>query len=106
MANIFINAKTARENTRNQTVIHAEIRALENAVLTQIEAGELQVVVTSGTPMTDGIEYYSAYYGIQENRSLLDQIDFVTRYFKDLGYGVKIFGNENTQQNLIWQITW
>ena len=106
MANIFINAAKARENTRDNTATHSEIRLLETAVLGSIANGVLSVKVSSNTLMTTDVDYYKAYYGITENRALLDQIDFVVKYFKDLGYSIKITGNELTGNTLVWNIAW
>lgn len=106
MANIFINAAKARENTRNNTVVHSEVRALENEVLVSIEAGELSVTVTSGTGMTDNTEYYKAYYSIIDDRAMVDQIDYVSKYFRDLGYGIRLGVNHATGNTLAWTISW
>ena len=39
MASIFSNAATARKDTRNNSVIHAEVRSIDTAVLGNIDAG-------------------------------------------------------------------
>ena len=52
MASIFTNASTARTNTRNNSIIHGEVRAIESAVLANIDAGVLYANVSSNTTMT------------------------------------------------------
>lgn len=106
MANIFVNATTARKDTRNNSAIHSEVRAIESAVLANVDAGVLYANVSSGTTMTDSNTYYKAYYGITNNRTLVDQIDYVSKYFTDLGYGVKIKENTVTTDTITWNISW
>ena len=106
MANIFINATQARKDTRNNSVIHSEVRAIEGAVLANVDAGVLYANVTSGTEMTDSNVYYKAYYGITDNRTVVDQIDYVSQYFTNMGYGVKILENASTGDTITWNISW
>lgn len=106
MANIFVNATQARIDTRNNSAIHSEVRSIESAVLANVDAGILYANVSSGTTMTDSNIYYKAYYGITENRTLVDQIDYVTQYFNNLGYGVKIRQNASTGDTITWNISW
>lgn len=106
MASIFVNADQARKDTRNASVIHSEVRAIESAILTNIDAGILNVSVSSGTQMTDSNVYYNVYYGVSNDRSKLDQIEYVKKYFHDLGYGVTITENALTTDTLVWNISW
>jgi hypothetical protein len=106
MATIFTNATTARRDTRNNSVIHGEVRSIETAVLANIDAGVLYANVSSGTAMTDSNVYYKAYYGITDDRTLIDQVDYVSKYFTDLGYGVKLTENSSTTDTLVWNISW
>ena len=61
MANIFVNATTARRDTRNNSIIHSEIRSIEAVVLANIDAGVLYANVTSNTTMTNSNVYYNVY---------------------------------------------
>lgn len=106
MANIFINATQARKDTRNNVTVHGEVRAIESSVLANVDAGVLYANVSSGTTMTTSNAYYKAYYGITNDRVLVDQIDYVTTYFTDLGYGVKITENASTGDTIQWNISW
>lgn len=106
MASVFINATQARRDTRNNSVIHSEVRSIESAVLANVDAGVLYANVSSGTSMTDSNTYYKAYYGITNDRTLVDQIAYVEQYFKNLGYGVKITENTSTGDTIIWNISW
>ena len=63
MASIFTNASTARTNTRNNSIIHGEVRAIES-VLANIDAGVLYANVSSNTTMTSSNAYYNAYFAI------------------------------------------
>jgi len=106
MSSIFVNAKTARTNTRNNSVVHGEVRAIESAVLANVDAGVLYANVSTGTTMTSSNTYYKAYYGITNDRTLVDQIDYVSKHFTDLGYGVKIKENTSTSDTITWNISW
>lgn len=106
MATIFTNARTARQDTRNVSVIHSEVRSIESAVLANIDAGVLYANITSGTLVTDSNVYYKAYMGITDNRTLVDQLDYVSKYFTDLGYGVSITENPTNPTTLSWNISW
>ena len=106
MANIFVNATQARLNTRNNSVIHAEVRSIENAVLSNIDAGVLYANVSSGTAMTNSNAYYFVYNGVTSDPTKLDQINYVKNYFVDLGYGVNITTNPTTNTTIQWNISW
>jgi hypothetical protein len=106
MANIFVNATQARLNTRNNSVIHAEVRSIENAVLSNIDAGVLYANVSSGTTMTDSNAYYFVYNGVTNDPTKLDQINYVKNYFVNLGYGVSIATNDATNTTIQWNISW
>jgi hypothetical protein len=106
MANIFVNATQARLNTRNNSVIHAEVRSIENTVLSNIDSGVLYANVSSGTAMTSSNAYYFVYNGVTSDPTKLDQINFVKKYFVDLGYGVNITTNSTTNATIQWNISW
>jgi len=106
MANIFVNATTARRDTRNNSVIHSEIRSIESAVLANIDAGVLYANVTSNTTMTDSNVYYNVYNGVVNDATKLDQINYVKDYFTGLGYGVSILTNAATEDTITWNISW
>lgn len=106
MANIFVNATQARKDTRNNSAIHGEVRAIESAVLTSVDAGVLYANITSGTAMTDSNAYYKAYYGVTSDPTLVDQINYVSQYFKNLGYGVQVRENPATRDTITWNISW
>lgn len=106
MASIFTNASTARTNTRNNSVIHGEVRAIEAAVLANIDAGVLYANVTTGTTMTNSNAYYNAYFSLSTDPTKLDQVNYVSKYFTDKGYGVKIKQNPVTTNTITWNISW
>ena len=58
MPGIFINAKTARSSTRNNTVIHNEVTAIENAVYANVDAGILYANVNNSTMTNSNVYYY------------------------------------------------
>ena len=106
MSTVFIDATTARRRTRNSTLVLNEIRALEANVLTQVDAGNLTVSVSTGTTITSGVPYYQAYNGVTTDANKSDQINVVKKHFTDLGYTVSISNNSTTGKTLIWTITW
>lgn len=105
MAGIFINAKTARNSTRNNTVIHNEVTAIENAVYANVDAGILYANVNNST-MTNSNVYYYVWNSITTDPTKLDQLNYVKKYFTDLGYGVSLATDPNDATALQWNISW
>ena len=105
MAGIFINAKTARNSTRNNSVIHNEVTAIENAVYAHVDAGMLYTNVNNST-MTNNNVYYYVLNNITTDPTKLDQLNYVKNYFTKLGYGVSIITNPNDATALQWNISW
>lgn len=106
MANIFVNATQARKDSRNNSVIHAEVRSIESAVLANVSSGLLYANVSSGTTMTSSNTYYYVYTGVTTDPTKLDQLNYVTEYFTNLGYGVNITTNTSSNNTIIWNISW
>lgn len=106
MSTIFTNAQTARQNTRNVSVIQNEVRAIEAAVLANIDAGVLFANVTSGTAVTDSNVYYKAFVGISNDRTRVNELDFITKHFVSLGYAIRITENPINPMTLSWNISW
>ena len=40
-SNLFVNATQARKDSRNNSVIHSEVRSIESAVIANIDSGVL-----------------------------------------------------------------
>ena len=127
--NIFPTASEARTGSRNNIAIMNEVRAIEMAILQEIENGNFNVDIGTGTtvggvttgyvsPMTDPLNggnsnpvissqmYYSVIFGTLDNRSLREQVEMVKRNFKDLGYQVTILVNASTGNTFFWRIFW
>ena len=105
MPGIFINAKTARSNTRNNTVIHNEVTAIENAVYANVDAGVLYANVNN-TTMTNSNVYYFVWNSVTTDPTKLDQLNYVKNYFKKLGYGVNVVTDPSSNTTLQWNISW
>jgi len=105
MAGIFINAKTARTSTRNNTVIHNEVTAIKNAVYANVDAGILYANVNNST-MTNSNVYYYVWNSVTTDPTKLDQLNYVKKYFTDLGYGVSLATDPNNATALQWNISW
>ena len=105
MPGIFVNATTARTDTRNNTVIHGEINTIENAVFANIDAGVLYANVNNST-MTNSNVYYYVHNAVTTDPTKKDQLDYVKKYFKDLGYGVNIVTDPSSNTTLQWNISW
>ena len=60
MAEIFVNATWARKDSRNNSVIPAEVRAIETSVIANVDAGVLYANITrNSTNMTNNSTYYN-----------------------------------------------
>ena len=106
MANIFVNATQARTNTRNNVAIHGEIKTIESAVFSNIDAGYLYANIVSSSTMTNSNVYYNVWNGTTTDPTKLDQINYVKKYFTDLGYGVSILTNSSSNNTITWNVSW
>ena len=105
MPGIFVTATDARTKSRNNTVIHSEITSIENAVYANIDAGVLYANVNNST-MTNSNVYYYVWNGTTTDPTKLDQINYVKKYFTDLGYGVNIKTNTSSNNTITWNVSW
>jgi hypothetical protein len=105
MPGIFINASTARSSTRNNTVIHNEISAIESAVFANVDAGVLYANVNN-TAMTNSNTYYYVWNSVTTDPTKLDQLNYVKNYFTNLGYGVSLITDPGSNTSLQWNISW
>jgi hypothetical protein len=105
MPGIFVTATDARTKSRNNTVIHSEITSIENAVYANIDAGLLYANVNNST-MTNSNVYYNVKNGVTTDATKKDQLDYVTKYFKDLGYGISCVSDPSANTHLQWNISW
>ena len=56
--------------------------------------------------MTNSNTYYKAYFNITSDATKKDQVTYVSKYFKDLGYGIKVAQNLTTTDTITWNISW
>ena len=56
--------------------------------------------------MTNSNVYYNVHNGVTTDATKKDQLDYVKKYFKDLGYGVNIVTDPSANTNLQWNISW
>jgi hypothetical protein len=116
--NNFPTALEARAGSRNNLVIHAEIRFIEAAIYQAIANGVLNLDIKD-SPMTnpsspdfddptkvDPLDYYTVLFEDDDNRSLKEQIDYVQKNFVDLGYQVTPLKNTGSGRTFFWRIMW
>lgn len=113
---IFPNAEQARTGSRNNVVIHREIRHIEEAILDAIDAGLLMVSITdsvmtlAGTNESPGTgrAYYNAWTADAQDadRALVDQMNNILIYFKDLGYSIIRKAVGSNAVVFKWEILW
>lgn len=65
-SNIFITALEARQNPFRERVVHEEGRSIESAVLSAVEDGLYECVVSDGTPMTQSTPIASPVMEVNE----------------------------------------
>ena len=108
MPGIFINATTARSNTRNNIVIHGEICTMEDTVLANVALGTLTAIVANVSTMTytNSNVYYNVWNGVTTDASKLDQMNYVKDYFTNLGYGIDVVTNVTNNTSIQWNISW
>lgn len=111
MDNVFPNATEARAGARNNSLIYAEIRAIETAVLTAIDAG-LLIAVVDETYMTGtgevgiGPEYCAVWQGTTADRSKFEQMMIVEKYFRDMGYTIRRKLPSVDSTTFVWEVLW
>lgn len=66
-SNIFITALEARQNPIRERVVHEEGRSIESAILSAVEDGFYECVVSDGTPMTQSTPIASPVMDIDQN---------------------------------------
>ena len=110
----FQTAVDARNDARNRGAIHEEISSIESAIISSVDAGNLETQVNN-TAFTNDPLYYLAYTGGISDPTRVDQIQVVNQYFVNRGYGVRILetqiptGNANantTVTSFSWNINW
>ncbi len=108
MPGVFINAATARNNSRNNVIVHSEICTIEDSVLVSVAAGQLSTIVANVSTLThtNSNVYYNVWNGITSDATKLDQINYVKDYFTNLGYAVNITTNVENNTSIQWNITW
>ena len=104
--NIVVIATQARADSRNNVVVHGEIRSIESEVFSNIDSGVLYANIVSSTTMTNSNVYYNVWNGTQTDPTKLDQINYVKKYFTDLGYGVNITTNTSSNNTITWNVSW
>ena len=106
MADIFTTATQARKDSRNNSVIHNEIRAIESKVIANKDSGVVYANVISSTTMTNSNVYYNVWNGVTTDPTKLDQLNYVKKYFVNLGYGVDILTNSSSNNTITWNLSW
>ena len=82
--NIFVNATQARADSRNNVVVHGEIRSIESEVFSNIDSGVLYANVVSSTTMTNSNVYYYVWNGTVTDPTKLQHINYGKKKFQKL----------------------
>ena len=112
----FPTANDARNQATDNLTVLAEIQAIETAVLTSVQAGQLSnttiggnTVMTStvtGSPLAIAQAYYSVWQQKTTNDAYDANMQSVITYFSSLGYGIKRATNSITGTTFLWYLTW
>ena len=102
----FHDAQDARYQSLNSVTIHTEVSALETAIITEVQSGNLSVQVNNGTTMTTSNAYYNAYYGVTNDATKVAEVQTVEQHFYNLGYNIRVSINTTTEDTLVWNINW
>ena len=103
MANL---ANTISQSNAQRNDAMSQFNTTNANRIAEVNAGNLEVTVATGTTITNGTTYYQAYNNITSNTTLTDQISTVKKYFTDKGYSVNISTNAGTGNTLQWKIKW
>ena len=106
---LFIKMFSSQEFSSNKLTItiNQELDLIPIAkVFSNIDSGVLYANVVSSTTMTNSNVYYYVWNGTVTDPTKLDQINYVKKYFTDLGYGVAIKTNTSSNNTITWNISW
>ena len=133
MSSPFLIATEARAKSRNDLVVFAEIRSIEEAIISAVTEGGWSAVDVTGTTMTwpeytgsvaddvlkvanavepteeqynEAVYYYGVWTGTEDNRAKNSQMNTVINYFTDLGYSIDRIVNSTTGETFRWVISW
>ena len=56
--------------------------------------------------MTNSNVYYNVWNGVTTDPTKLDQLNYVKKYFVNLGYGVDILTNSSSNNTITWNLSW
>ena len=101
----MLTATEARAKAKNDVTIFNEIREIEDAILSSIDAGQYSAEVID-TTMTLSVVYCNVWQGVTEDRAKFIQMGQIVTYFTDLGYSVERRINSNSSNTFKWIISW
>jgi len=110
-------AREARQCAIKNLTVLAEIHAIETAILTAVEAGELTATVNDNTTMTsttnyadstdtDAEVYYDVWQGLVTDAARSEEMDMVIDHFQNLGYNIVRRQNSTTLSTFRWVVSW
>lgn len=111
----MLTASEARAKSQNDIIIFNEIRDIEDAILTAVNAGEYNsevidttMTLVTGTPEEIALAriYFNTWQGTIEDRSKYIQMGQIITYFTDLGYSIERRTNSNTGNTFKWILSW
>ncbi len=111
------SAREARQQSVKNLAVLGEIHAIETAVLTAIENGELSATVDNGTTMTSTTDYadstdttseqyYDVWQGLITDAVKSQEMQEVIDYFQTLGYNIARRQNSTTLSTFKWVVSW
>ena len=112
MNSVMLTAAQARNKARSDNLIFNEIRDIEQAILNAIDAGQLEVYISSttmtdtGTGIAEARLYSKVWQGVIEDRAKDQSMGSVIQYFSELGYQIERRTNPNTGDTFRWAIFW
>ena len=66
----------------------------------------LTMTIITVVGSVDTVHYYNVWNGIETDRLVLLQIEFIVNYFTCLGYNFQVQTNPETGNTLQWFISW
>lgn len=111
----MLTATEARAKSQNDSVIFNEVRDIEDAILTSVNAGtyDAEIVGTTMTAITGTPEavalakvYYNTWQGTADDRAKFIQMSKVITYFTDLGFSIERRTNATSGDTFKWIVSW
>lgn len=107
---LLSNASESRTRARNNPLLVQETSIINLAITNSVEAGDLSVEVANSIMTEPGTveaeNYYKSWKGLEQDETLIDQMNTLIRTYQDRGYKITRTTNNQTLNTFKWIVRW